>query len=104
MVFWSCEDPWLEEITINKTEEIVSLPPLLEGCEPLEQFNIVFTCCTEQQPAFPGGLDKLLNFIYSNLQYPANINHVEGTVYIGFTVEKDGTLSDFLSKEVFILI
>ena len=40
--------------------------------------------------------DKMLDFIYSNLKYPAiaRENSVEGTVVVQFVVEKDGSISD----------
>ena len=46
---------------------------------------------------FPGGNEKLLSFVQSHLIYPeqAVINNIEGEVEIGFTVERDESLSDY---------
>ena len=50
----------------------------------------------EVSPEFPGGLDSLYNFIYSNLRYPqvAKDNAIEGRVFITFVVEKDGSITN----------
>jgi TonB family protein len=62
----------------------------------------------ETQPFFPGCLEtnvdlkkkcaeqKMLEFLYGNLKYPkeARKKKCQGTVYIKFVVEKDGTLSN----------
>jgi len=48
----------------------------------------------ENAPEFPGGADKLSEFINSNLKYPkdARKNEVEGKVVISFVVERDGSI------------
>ncbi|MFZ6052188.1 M56 family metallopeptidase [Halocola ammonii] len=48
------------------------------------------------QPEFPGGMDKLYEFMGANLKYPENLKDagVEGNVYTGFTVNADGSISD----------
>lgn len=50
----------------------------------------------EQQPAFPGGLDGLRNFLSKNLHYPrqAASAGVSGRVYVSFVVNTDGSLTD----------
>ena len=39
---------------------------------------------------------KLLDFIYSNIKYPAiaRENNIQGTVVLSFVVEKDGSITD----------
>ena len=56
-----------------------------------EIFSIV-----ETTPEFPGGLDSLAAFLQRNIKYPAKAkkNKIEGTVYINFCVEKDGSISN----------
>jgi len=67
---------------------------------PREVFAVV-----EQAPVFRSGCavddyactqDSLLHFIYSRVQYPeaARVDGIEGTAYIGFVVELDGTISE----------
>jgi protein TonB len=48
----------------------------------------------EQMPAFPGGDRSMMDFIRGNLVYPPKAieNGIEGTVYISFVVEKNGSL------------
>lgn len=50
----------------------------------------------EQQPTFPGGMDKFYIYLKSNLVYPeeAKANKVEGKVFLSFIVEENGDLSD----------
>lgn len=54
----------------------------------------VFTA-VEQEPAFRGGVNKFYTFLQQNIKYPAQMREkkVEGKVFIGFIVEKDGSLS-----------
>jgi periplasmic protein TonB len=46
---------------------------------------------------FPGGYDSMACYIYTNLNYPESERKtkIEGSVYISFIIEKDGSLSDF---------
>lgn len=59
--------------------------------KPDEIFKVV-----EQKPEFPDGEAAMLKFIYDNIKYPsiARENGVEGTVYVSFVVEKDGSITD----------
>ena len=48
-----------------------------------------------QQPAtFPGGTKGVIKFINDNLEYPKSAlrNNIQGTVYIKFIVDKDGSI------------
>jgi TonB family protein len=51
----------------------------------------------ETAPEYPGGTRALAKYLGSTLRYPAKAreNKIQGKVYIGFIVEKNGTLSDF---------
>lgn len=46
-------------------------------------------------PQFPGGNSALAKFIEDNLRYPEGESCAQGRVVISFTVERDGSLSDF---------
>ena len=48
-------------------------------------------------PQFPGGPDSLNRFIKRNLKFPNTI--VQGTVYVSFYVETDGSLSEISIKK-----
>lgn len=49
----------------------------------------------EVSPQYPGGLDALMVFLSTNIVYPkeAMDNGFQGTVYVSFIVEKDGSIS-----------
>lgn len=49
----------------------------------------------DEAAQFPGGLPELVKFLQTNLKYPkiARDQGIEGTVYITFVVEKDGSIS-----------
>lgn len=51
----------------------------------------------ELAPEYQGGQKALGRFLGSRLRYPARArqNKIQGKVYIGFIVEKNGSLSDF---------
>lgn len=64
----------------------------------------------EKMPEFPGGEPALYKFIRDNVAYPkaAKEAGIQGTVYVGFVIEKDGSISsltiqrspsDLLSEE-----
>ena len=59
--------------------------------DSVEVFSIV-----EQMPEFPGGEKALRKFIADNLRYPrvAIDSGIMGKVYVTFTVEKDGSVSN----------
>ena len=48
----------------------------------------------EHSARFPGGIDSLSSFIKRNLRQPTKTKK-KGTVFIEFTVDKDGKPSDF---------
>ena len=48
----------------------------------------------EVYPKFPGGPEKMFEFIADNLRWPDTEADVQGRVVVLFTVEKDGSLSD----------
>ena len=55
-----------------------------------EVFSVV-----EQMPSFPGGDMAMMEFLRSNIKYPADAEKqkVAGRVVVQFIVEKDGSLS-----------
>lgn len=59
-----------------------------------DKYNILYL--QEQMPQFPGGEEEMMRFIQKNIVYPkSELNSgLEGTCYVTFVVEKDGTISD----------
>ncbi len=51
-------------------------------------------------PEFKGGQTELFKWLGNNIKYPENAvkNKTEGTVYVGFVVEKDGSISNVSVK------
>ncbi len=64
--------------------------------ESIEENTVYNHVSLTNPPAYPGGIQKLYEFLSRNIKYPisASENNIQGTVYISFTVEKDGTLND----------
>jgi|GEM_PF-264745 len=50
----------------------------------------------EEMPEFPGGMDGLRKYLSENLEYPseARQKNVQGTVFVAFVVQADGTITD----------
>lgn len=97
-----------EEITEEKIEEsestteaisvsnahpgpavIAPMGPTIEEVNEEEIFEIV-----ESQPSFPGGMEKLMQWLSKNLRYPASAqeNNIQGRVICQFVVNKDGSI------------
>ena len=70
--------------SLNAQSEI---PPSADTAETV--FMVV-----EQMPEFPGGDDAMSKFLDENLVYPkqAKKQNIQGKVWIGFIVDKDGTV------------
>ena len=58
--------------------------------------SVYNTISIEVQPEFPGGETDMYKYLSDNIKYPrlAIEANIYGTVYIGFVVEKDGSLTD----------
>ena len=65
--------------------------PVLSTGEKPEPVLIV-----PEMPSFPGGDVAMKTFILKHLKYPAEARelNIQGTVYLGFIVEMDGSISD----------
>ena len=92
------DDVEVEDININaeiEQNEVVEeyVAPELEEEEVVEQeiFQIV-----EEMPAFPGGEQKLMEYVGKNIKYPqiARESGIQGRVFVGFVVEPDGSVSN----------
>nr|MCU0404960.1 energy transducer TonB [Chitinophagaceae bacterium] len=55
-------------------------------------------CVFEKHPSFPGGVKGWTNFLQRTLHYPdeALNRDIQGVVKVEFTVNKDGSLTDFV--------
>jgi len=62
--------------------------------------NEHFFTLVDQMPQFPGGDEKLIEYLNQNLVYPiqAKQQNIQGTVFISFIIETDGTISSATVK------
>ncbi len=77
----------------------VSLPPPPEKDDKKVIEDPAFIV-VEQQPEFKDGLKALYRYLSDNIKYPSNAreNGIDGTVYVGFVVGRDGTIRDIAVK------
>ena len=76
--------------------------PLIIDPDKVDQYlaerkdTITVYDCVEQMPFFPGGSQKLKEFIEENLRYPKELEEtcVQGRVIVRFIVERNGKLSN----------
>ncbi|CAL1520441.1 energy transducer TonB [Chitinophaga sp. MM2321] len=52
------------------------------------------------KPEFPGGQAALMKYLQKNMRYPslAQSNEIQGTVYIQFVVNRDGSITDVKTR------
>jgi TonB family protein len=92
--------PWVGDI--EPLDGIVE--PLLGDIEPLDgtvesldgEILVNVINAVEIQPEFPGGEETRLKFLKNNMIYPKEAieKGIEGTVYVEFMIEKDGSISN----------
>ena len=98
------------EMIINKEGKIISLRELekkmISSVSAVESSDSEIAPTISEQnklydvstvgtvPKFPGGAQALAEYLKTNLKYPTEANNIEGKVYVGFIVEKDGSLSN----------
>jgi protein TonB len=92
------DDVEVEDIDINAEvdqqeviEEYVPVEVEEEEVQEQEIFQIV-----EEMPSYPGGEQKLMEFVAKNIKYPqiARETGIQGRVFVGFVVETDGSVSN----------
>ena len=64
---------------------------IIEPADDIDAYMFV-----EQMPEFPGGEEKMIEFVQNNVVYPQQAKDagVEGRVFVAFIVETDGSISD----------
>jgi periplasmic protein TonB len=80
-------------VEVDGSTDVVFEEPVAEVVAVDE--NEIFTV-VEQQPEYPGGYDAMMAFVKANMSYPPAARRlgVEGTVYVSFVVNKNGSISD----------
>lgn len=79
----------------SNTDVIIQKVEINEEPEAEEKEDVIFTV-VEESATYPGGMDKMYEYIGKNLKYPqqARETGTQGRVYVSFVVEKDGSLTD----------
>lgn len=83
------------DLDVEITEETVIEEVIIEEAPEEEVADEIFQIVEE--PATPkGGMGAFYEFVRKNLRYPAQARRmgIEGTVYVQFVVEKDGSITD----------
>lgn len=76
---------------VEGVEEVVFEGPAVEVEEKTEEvYSIV-----EQMPEFDGGLSEMMAYLAKHTKYPSQARRlgIEGTVYVQFVIEQDGSVS-----------
>ncbi len=91
------ELPPVEDTVIIKKGEIddTAYPVVGEIIDP-EQDDKVYDAIIDVRPTFPGGDEKLMEWISQHLQYPQNAYdaHIQGRVIVRFLVKEDGSVGN----------
>lgn len=72
----------------------IPVPPPPTHQQVSDDKEIIFGMVFELNPEFIGGYRAMFEFLKENLKYPKNARDCEGTVYVGFVVKTDGSLTD----------
>jgi periplasmic protein TonB len=85
------EELAMEDMEVDEDTEIEFIEEVEEEFVEEEIFTIV-----QDMPSFPGGDAAMLSYLGKNIKYPtlAKESGIQGTVYVTFVVEKDGSVSN----------
>lgn len=85
------EELAMEDMEVDEDTEIEFIEEVEEEFVEEEIFTIV-----QDMPSFPGGDAAMLAYLGKNIKYPtlAKESGIQGTVYVTFVVEKDGSVSN----------
>ena len=86
----------VDEKTMAMIKELIASQHSDAEIEIVEEDEEETFMVVEDMPEFPGGTAGLLEYLRSNLNYPAGCkaNNIQGRVLVSFVVEKDGSISD----------
>jgi len=83
-------------VDVNVTDDTQNadpIPPMSDEPQIIDNTPIAIP---QFMPEFPGGLSQLYAFLGKNIKYPqlAKETNIQGTVFVNFIVEKDGSISN----------
>lgn len=80
-------------VTQEGSKDVIDIPdnPVVGDPDDGKVFSVV-----EEMPTFPGGEEKLRDYLRNNIKYPgiARENGISGRVYVTFVVDKEGKIKD----------
>jgi protein TonB len=87
------KDVQVSTVTQEGDKEVIDIPedPVVGDPDEGKIFQFV-----EEPPSFPGGEEKMYEYLRNNIKYPsiAKENNITGRVYVTFVVDKDGKIKD----------
>ena len=85
-------DAMANEETFN--QEYIPTFEVKDEEEEIIEEEVIFVV-VESMPSFPGGMNKLMEYLQNNLHYPqlAKDLGIQGRVFVTFVIEKDGSVS-----------
>ncbi len=88
------ENELIIDVEADEEMEIEEYVPIEVEEEEVEEEEIFLV--VEQQPEFPGGEKARLTYLSNNINYPqmARESNIQGTVYVSFVVEPNGSISN----------
>ncbi len=88
------DDDVIIDVDVDEDTEIEEFTPIEEEEEEVVEERIFMV--VENNPEFPGGDRARIKFLSKNISYPtmAKESGIQGTVYVTFVVEKDGSITD----------
>lgn len=97
-----CEEVTTKKIELTKNKERKLESDYYKGkiinndSEPIKEKDTKVYDVVEQMPSFPGGWSALLQYLSSNIKYPAvaEENGVQGRVVVTFVIDRDGSITD----------
>jgi protein TonB len=89
------DDKKINENQVAIVEQTNEPIKIVEVKAPVVEVEEIYDV-VEESAEFPGGMQKMYEFIGKNLVYPAMAreSNVQGKVFVNFVVSKDGSISD----------
>ncbi len=93
------DDEVVEDVDLviqDTDDEVVTFTPPDNTDDEVVVAKVEIFEIAQVQPAFPGGEEKLYEFLGKNLKYPAiaKESNIQGKVYVQFVVWTDGSIRD----------
>ena len=96
-IMFNISPPNVVDSSAAKAQDTTSDEDLLSQTDPAAKLNSPVNnqifAAVQYEPTFPGGNQKLQEYIVENLKQPAGEKANKGSVMITFVVEKDGSLT-----------